>query len=213
MHLPHQRLNLRRHQSFPIIGASDSPLIGPNPARRALLIGSPVPTDTGAVSDSTLTSAADTSTTGVKSSYTVPAGVQATLRAATMDETMGTTVVAALQIHRGATVIALARFTKVGQWTAPVPLQAGDIVEWNVVTAVALSVTDFTIFVDRERVPLRVTLSFVGAAVLDVGINIYSGTLPLYLHDDMIGSSITEEVRAIASQASVQLSVVDVMDP
>jgi hypothetical protein len=203
---------LQLDQSFASVGTSDTKLVGPNTKRRALLIGAPIPTDTPVVNDSTLTSGADTSTTGVKSSYTVPAGVQATLLSATMNETTGTTVVAQLQIHRGATVIALQIFTKVGVYSAPADLQAGDIIEWNVTTAVALSVTDFTIFASRERVPPRVTLSFVGAPTAEQGLTLSPGTLPLYLHDDHIGSAIQREVRAIANAGTVTVPVVDIFD-
>src|SRR5262249_16695499 len=151
------------------------------------------------VSDNTFTSGANTATTGVKSSYTVPAGVQAELESATAFETTGTAVVSALQIVRGATTVNLTSATTAGTFAGAVPLQAGDVVQWNGTTAVAASVTDYTINVRRERVPARVTVTFRQVAVLDSGHNIYAGTLPWTLLDEEYGQFIREEIHAIAS--------------
>lgn len=204
---------LQRNQTFPIAGAGSSQLVGPNAKRRAIIVSAPLPTDTPFVNEGTASSAVDTSTTGIKSTYTVPAGVQAMLTSAFMFETTGTTAIAALQLVRAATTFNLAQFTGFGTVSANVPLQAGDVIQWRVTTAIALSVTDFTINVQRERVPRRITLSTNAAAALDVGITVYQGTLPLYLHDDMIGSAITNEINVIGSEAGIQLSVIDVFDP
>jgi hypothetical protein len=194
------------------VGTSDVTILGSNPRRRAILIGSPLPTDTPFLSDGTQTKGADTSTTGVKSSYTVPAATQATLLAAAMNETTGSTVVAALEWKRGANVYTLQSFTATGQWTAQLDLQAGDLIQWDVTTAVALSITDFVIAIRKERVPIRLTIQFGDAAVAEQGITLSPGTLPLYLHEDHIGSAIQEEVHAITNGATVTVPVVDIFE-
>lgn len=170
----------RRHFTVSV-GTASQDVVPPNPSRFALMLSVAAPNDTPLISDGTLTSGADTSTTGVKSSYVVPAGVQARLKSATMFETTGTTVVSRLQIVRGGTTYNLATITNNGSWIGDIPLQAGDTVQWNVTTAVALSVTDYTINVDRERVPARVTVNLVEAAVLGSGIDIIAGNVPVVL--------------------------------
>lgn len=202
--------DLLRDQSSPTITNADSKLIGPNEKRVALIISSPVPLNSGSVDDTVLTSAASTTTTGVKSTYTVPAGVQATLVSASFLQISGVAgVICALQIIRGAT-ITVVQFTNSGTFLGSIPLIAGDVVQWNCTTLVNPSTSDFTIGIIRERGPARITLNVQGPAVLDAGINLYAGNAPLYLTAQRLGKGLREEIRAIASVASLQVSVLDV---
>jgi hypothetical protein len=210
-HTPRPRA-LQRDQRTVTVGTTDVVLLGPNVKRRALLIGAPIPPDTQSVNEGTLTSAADTSTTGVKSTYTVPAGVQAVLTSATMFGTTGSTQVAALQLVRGATTVNLFSATGAGTWTGVVPLQTGDVINWRCTTAVGASVTDFSINVQRDRLNTRITISLIGTAVAEQGLTLSPGTLPLYLHEDHIGTAIQHEIHAISNVAGVAVPVVDVFD-
>jgi hypothetical protein len=201
-----------RDQRVFTIGTSDSQIAGPNLRRRALLIGAPLPLSAPTKADGALSAGADSSVAGPYAVYTVAAGAVATLVSATMFETTGTTVVAALQLIRGATTINLGSVTKAGTISLSLPLLAGDVVQWLVTTTVALSVTDFSVNVSLAQAGPRVTVSFLGQAVLDQGLTLYAGTLPLYLHDEYFGAAIREEVHAIASATGVQVPVLDVFD-
>ena len=177
--------------------------------RETLLISSPAQDVNSGVNQGTLTSAADTSTTGVKSSYTVPNNVQGVLTYASAFVIAGTPPTMALQVVRGATTITLESGTLSVDVTPGFPLQAGDVVRWNVTAAGAGSTADFSIGVTLDRDSLRTTISFLGAAVLDSGINIYPGTRPLLLGERDLGPALREPVFAIAAFGTPTIAVVD----
>lgn len=133
------------------------------------------------------------------SSFTVPAGQQGTLQSATFFETTGTTVVCALQVVRAATTFNLIKGTANAVFTGPFPLQAGDVVQWNVTTAVAATFADFSIGVVLDQPSQRVTLDLFGKAIIDQGITLHPGSTPLYLWPGTVGDAITEEIRAVAN--------------
>ena len=202
-----------RNQTFTVLGQTSKQIAGPNMRRKKILISSP-PT---LINPETNTGASafhvDTSVGGIKVTYTVPAGVQATLQSATVGETTGTTVVSALQLVRGGNTLLLASFTGSGSFGAATPLQAGDVVQWNVTTAVALSFCDYTLNVVQDAANARITISFSGDAVLDQGITINPGQLPLDLSSEMYGEAIREPIFAIAASGSPTIGVLDIFGP
>lgn len=56
----------------------------------------------------------------------------------------------------------------------------------------------------------RVTINFAGPAVLDQGINIHPGTLPLILIEEDIGQALREEIHAITTGGPETLGILDV---
>lgn len=191
------------------VGTTDGLFMGSNPRRRMLIISCPVPTDQPVVADNTLVAAASTATTGVKATYTVPAGVQAELESATMFTDAVAGAIAALQIVRAAVTFNLVAYTSNGQFLGPVPLQAGDIVQWNVTTTAIAGTADFSINVRRNNVPSRVSISFIGPAVLDEGINLYAGNEPVVLLPEDVAQGVREEIRCIGSVAGLTVGVVE----
>ena len=201
-----------RDQRYYQLGQSSIQIAGPNSRRKALIITAPPSLVDEQLNVGAVNGAVDTSTTGVKSSYTVPAGQQAVLLVATFQETTGTGVVAAIQVVRGATTYNLASFTTAGYFGG-FALIAGDKVQWNVTTAVAASVSDFTISVGLDQLSQRITISFTTPAVIDQGLNLAPGTLPLQLVSEVYGDSLKETVTAIANAGSPTIGVLDIFGP
>jgi hypothetical protein len=198
-----------RDQRLVNVGTTDGVFMGSNPRRRMLIISCPVPTDQAVVADNTLVAAASTATTGVKASYTVPAGVQAELESATVFSDAVAGVVSALQLVRAATTFNLASYTTNGQFLGPVPLQAGDVIQWNCTTSQAVSTSDYSINVRRNNVPARVSISFIGPAKLDEGINLYAGGPPVVLLPEDVAQGVREEIRCIGSITGLTVGVVE----
>ena len=201
--------NIFRDQRIISPTTSDGPFMGSNPRRRMLIISCPPPVDTPFVSDNTLVNAITTATGGLKANYTVPAGVQAELVSATFFQDITTGVIANLQLVRSLVTYNLAGYTTAGQFIGNVPLQAGDQINWNVITPIATSTSDFTINVQRNVVPGFVSLSFKGAAVLGEGLNLYAGNPPCLLLPEDVAQGIREEIRCIASIAGLSVAVVE----
>lgn len=204
---------LRRDARSVSVATASTILAGPNLNRYALLIGCPPPAVGAIVSDGTLTSNADTSSTGVKSTYTVPAGAQAYLTSATANSTAVGGQTSALQLVRGATVIKVTEIFTGGTVALRIPLQAADVVRWNVTGAVALSTSDYLIAIERDIAETRVTLALAGPAVLDAGINLYAGGPPVLLCYDQLGTALHEDVFGIATPAAATIGIVDVFWP
>ena len=201
--------NIFRDQRIVTPGTTDTLFLGSNPRRRMLIISCPAPTATPNTSDNTLVFGASTATTGIKATYTVPAGVQAELTSATFAETALTGAVSALQIVRGGVTYTLASYTTLGQFGGPVPLQSGDVVQWNVTTLVAVSTADYSINVRRQNVPAFASISFIGPAVLGEGLNLYAGGPPCVLLPEDVAQGLREEMRCIASVAGLTVAVVE----
>lgn len=203
-------MRLLRDQQVVSVGLSSVKLAGPNMKRKALLIGAPIPNSAPFANASAAVAAADTSTGGVKLTYTVPAGRTATLTFASSSLVAGPAPTVTLQAILGGVTVTLAGGVVPQTFLDRVPLKAGDTVRWNVTVVQVASTTDFVLGIEEELPPVRVTLGFNGPAVLDQGITIYAGTLPLQLVDEFIGEGIREDVTAIASQAATNITVVDI---
>jgi hypothetical protein len=200
---------VRRIQGSTSVGTSSTQILGPNPGRLALIISAPQPVQDVQTQEDVLAGAVSTAAIGVKASFTVPAGVQATLQSATMVETTGTTVVAALQLVRAATTFNLISFTAAGTYNANLVLQAGDKIQWNVTTAVAASVCDFTIFISQDSPLQRVTVMFGDVATLDGGLDIYPGQAPLYLDATEYAQAITEAICCIGATGTATIGWIE----
>lgn len=203
---------LFRDQRTVTVGTSDIILVGPQRKRVGTIIGSPKIEGANDLSTRTFTSAASTASTGIKSTLAVPAGQTVTLIGATMLGTTGTTQVCALQVVEGGTTFNLAQFTGSGTFNTPIIVPGGDTIQWNCTTAIAASVTDFTISIARPTDVIRVTLSFVGVAVLDNGLQLHAGNPPIMLTEEFLGSAIKEEIHAIGSIAGLLVSVTDLLE-
>lgn len=198
-----------RDQRYHTLSQTSKQILGPNTRRHVIVITAPPSLPDEQTYSNGLAPAVDTSTTGIKLAYTVPVGQQGLLLSATFVETTGTGVVAALQVVRGVTTYTIYSATTLGYFGG-FALQPGDTVQWNVTTAVASSVSDFTISAGQDQASQRITISFIGPAVVDQGINLQPGTLPLVLSEDQWGDSLTGPIYAIANAGSPVIGVLDV---
>lgn len=198
-----------RDQRFVALGQTSVQLVGPNMRRKSVIISAPPALPDEQTNTGAFGSAVDTSTTGAKTNYTLPAGQQGILAGATFAETTGTGVVAALQVVRASVTYTLASYTTSGQYSGAFVLQAGDKVQWNVTTAIGASASDFTLSVALDQLSQRVTISFIGPAVVDQGINLAPGGMPLTLSAENIGDAITDPIYAIANAGSPSIGVID----
>ena len=86
----------------------------------------------------------DTSTTGIKLSYTAPVGTQVVLTGAMVfGNSAG--IVSNVELVRSAVTQRLAQFTTSGTFLGRIPLVAGDTIQWFVSTAIAASTADYTL--------------------------------------------------------------------
>ena len=201
--------NIFRDQRIVTPGTVDTPFLGSNPRRRMLIISCPAPADQPYASDNSLVATVATATVGVKASYTVPAGVSALLTSATVLSDAVAGVVSALQLVRAAVTYNLASYTSNGQFVGQIPLQAGDVIQWNVTTPQVASTSDYSINIERNNVPAYASISFIGPAVLGEGLNLYAGGPPCVLLPEDVAQGLREEMRCIASVAGLTVAVVE----
>ena len=206
------QVNLYRDQQTKTIGTSAGQLAGSNPRRWAFWVSVNGATNETPVASTVIASLADTSTTGVKLSYTVPTGKVAIINSASKVNRTGTGIIAQLEIIVGGTTIRVFPVTNSDVYTGNITLKAGDSIQWNVTTAIAGSTNDFSISVSEYNLETRVSLSFSGTAVLDQGITVYSGSDPLLIMYDHIGQGFREDISAISNVAGVSVSIIDVFE-
>jgi hypothetical protein len=202
-------MRLLRDQRSVVVGTSDTRLLGPNPKRKSVVISAPPVGQNAQTPDGAQSHNASSAAAGVILTYTVPAGQQGVLDSASCIATVGGTQAVALQITRGGTTTFLFLASPNGNFVGPLALLAGDIIQWNVTTAVAATTVDVSIFVRLNPTQSRVSVEFNGPAVLDQGITLYPGTLPFQLVEEYFGQAIHEEVRAIASVAGVNVNILE----
>lgn len=207
-----QSVELRRQLSKVSVTNSDQRLLGPNPRRIGLICSPPPGIEDTRIINNQVVHNASTATTGVKLTYTVPAGKQAFIHAFAFFETVGTGVVAAAQVIVGGATITLTQGTTALFSNGDFWLSAGDTFQWNVTTLIAASTADFSVMVQEYTLASRVTLSLDGAAVLDQGININPGTPPFVLWEDHIGQAIREEIRGIAAQGTIPFTLCEIFE-
>lgn len=93
--------------------------------------------------------AVDLATTGVKQTYTVPAGRRAKFIGASQSLTGGVAPIIALQLIVGGVTVQMQRLTAQGAIVVPAWLAAADVVRWNVIVLGAAGVGDLTITVEE----------------------------------------------------------------
>lgn len=207
--MPPSLVRYRRNQTVVNVTTAGVQIAGPNPERRKLLISSPAMLSASSPAVGAQGDNLDTSTIGVKLSYTVPAGVNATLTHLSWTLTAGAAPTIEWRLSRGGVVSTIQTGAANMLATPSLPLIPGDIVQLNVSVLGAASTVDAVIGVQLDPTSTRVTISFTGQAVLDQGINIYPGQLPLQLDNDVIGEAVTEAVFAVTALGTQTISVLD----
>ena len=203
---------LFRTQTAVSISSSDTVLAGNNPRRYAIVVDSPAANVSPQLQESQLVHNVSTASTGVKLSYTVPAGVQAYLQSASFFTTAGGPPTLALQVVRGANTITLEQGTANFVQNLSFALLAGDTVQWNCTVLQAASTADLSLSIVQDQLAGHVTVSFVQPAVLGNGINLYPGDPPLVLLYDHVGDAIREEIHAIAASGTPTITIVDIFE-
>lgn len=201
-----------RQQSSASITTASKQILGPSPRRVGVIFSALPGTEENGSPVKVVVNDANTATTGVKASYTVPAGKTAILNAATAFATAGTTQVLQLQIVTGGLTITLLQAAPSATSNIDFTLSAGDVVQWNCTAAVAATTEDLLIAVTEYSSVGRITLSFNGTAILDQGININPGADGLLITGEHIGQAIQEEINAIASAGTITLGWVEIME-
>ena len=207
----HRSSRLFRSQGFVNIpNGTSKQLIGPNDKREALIISAPPGSITDQSPQSQSIFGADTSTAGTKLGFAIPVGFNAILQSATFVETAGTGVVAKFTVQYAAGETTIFQATTQGQFVGNISLTGGQVVRWDVVTAIAASTSDFTMNILVFAAGGRCTLSFGQPAVLDTGINLHPGPQPFILFYEDIGDAFREEVNAIMASGPQNIGFVDI---
>lgn len=203
---------LHRAQTSTALSTSDAQIAGPNPRRYALIIDAPPLNVSGQLAKGVTASTVDVSTTGIKLTYTVGAGVQGYLLSVSWTLTAGAAPTIALELKRGATTFKLILAVVQGVTSVPMSLLAGDKIQLDVTTGGVAGTADMTINASEDQLGGQVTVSFTGPAVLNNGHNLYPGGSPLILTHDHIGQAIREDIHAIAASGTPTITVTDVFE-
>lgn len=195
-----------------VVGTSSTQLVGPNPRRIALYLSSPPFQANPETFQTALAQATSTASTGVKLSFTVPAGSQGTLTEAFVSAQTGTPGTVAIQIVRGGTTVTLASGTTALTVTGPIYLKAGDVVQINVTAAGTASAADMMISVEQDTGASQVTISFGVPATVGGGLNLGQGQVFASFFAEHIGQAIREEINAIASPVAQTIGILDVFE-
>lgn len=206
---PHRLL---RSQTFTALGTSDKTVLGPNPRRWALIISVSGPVGAQGKSDAAVAQAQSTAAAGIILTYTVPAGVTATLDVAGFVSDAVGGQVAGLYVNRvgGVGNILFLQGTTQANFSGKLLLGPGDKVLWNVITPVAASTADFSLLLTLTPQSFRTTLSFIGPAIQDQGLTLYPGNKPIILLYDHIGQALREEIHAIAPQVGATIEIIEI---
>lgn len=193
------------------VTTADSPLLPADPSRVAVLVGAPLGQADAYVDKSSIAAAVSTAITGVKDSYTVPAGKTARFTGATAGP-VGAGVTLQLQLVRAASTLVLDSITAAKVENFTLELQAADTIQWNCTVAVAATSCDLTLGIQEFQGFERVTLSFGQApAVLDSGVNVYQQESPVLLWIAQVGEIVRNEIRAVMALATATIAVVEVL--
>lgn len=192
-----------------LVGTSSTFLLPERSSRVLTFVGAPPPLASPVVAQSILAQGVAISTTGVKLSYTVPAGSTGRLTGWSYFSSTGTATIVVSVVRGGTTVILQAAGSSLAV-TTNVPLSGGDTVTMSVSTAGGAGQTgDFQLGIETYQAGPRISLGFGTAAVLDQGLTIYAGQLPLILP----GPALDTEIYAVADAAGRQVNVVDLFYP
>jgi hypothetical protein len=202
---------LLRDQHTVTAGTSDVQLVGPNPKRKAIIIDGLVQASGPFQVLTQILHNASVAALGNVLTYTTPANAFAEVTYTSGVLTGGAPATVVLnQTVSGNTVQTL---VNTGNWFQNLDLvmPASSAANLNVTVVGAAGTMDLSLQVKQYNAPARATLSFLGPAVLDNGINIYSGTLPLIILDEWAGIAIQEEIHVIANVAGTIVSFVELI--
>lgn len=207
-----ERSRLFRQQFAISLTTASQRLLSSNPKRHALVISSPLTFEGASSTQSLLANAVNTAATGIKQSFTIPAGQVGILQGATAFLDGGTAPTVALQVVRGANTTTIAGGVAPQVFTGNVQLLAGDTVQWNVTAAGVGSTCDFSLSIQLSQPTGRITLGFNGPAVLDQGVTLNQGAAPFVLLYDHVGQALTEDISVIASVSGIVLGGLDILE-
>lgn len=203
---------LARQSVTRLIGTADSPLLGPNPRRRGLILCAPAAARDSWRNFTVSVFNTPTDVTGSRLMYTVPTNVEAQVIGSSAFIRSGAPLYGLLM--GGATGAAF-----INQQTASVAysqvinLAGGDNVQWFVnVAAPAGSTADFLFSIREQRAQDRYTVSFAGPALLDAGPTVYPGHDPVCVLQGEVAQSVTEEVRAVSAGGPQTVTVIELFD-
>lgn len=211
---PHVRTvaRLARQSLTALVGTTDSPLLGPNPRRKGLILCAPAAAREPVRRVNALVVGADANAVGVKLSYTCPSGCEATVTAATCYVRAGTPILT-LQLVSGAGTAGIITVTSNSSFPGQYQLLSGNTIQWNVTTGGGVgALVDATFGVLEQRPQDRYTVSFAGPAVLDQGPTVYPGQQPLCVLREDVVRGLTEEVRAVSAGGPQTVTVVELFD-
>jgi hypothetical protein len=191
------------------VGTASTLLLPERTARLLTVVGAPPPPAIPAVPSLTMTTGAAISTTGQKIGYVVPAGSTARAIGWSWASVSVTAVVQLRLSHAGNTIVIDQGPANVWRPVA-VPTSNPDTLSIFVATAGAGGETaDLTLAVETYTAGPRISLGFGSAAVLDSGITIYAGQLPLILP----GPALDTDIFAVADAAGRLVNVIDLFYP
>lgn len=187
------------------VGTTSTLLLPAREGRIVVFVGAPPPPGSPTTPVASQSGGGGISTTGVKVIHIAPAGVQERLVAWNFYTADPTAVAHLHLIRNGVNLI-------VDQGTSPVNhpvnllLNGGDQVNVTIDTpGAAGSVADFVMSLESFNSAARVSLGFGAPAVLDAGLTIYAGQLPLLLP----GAAVENDLFAVADAAGRPINVVD----
>jgi hypothetical protein len=186
-------------------------LCGPNEGRRGLVVSMQSADWMESFAETPLARNVDTSTTGIKLSYTVPNSFHGKLYAGSVFSNTGSAIVSALQMVRSGLTYNLGTVAGSGIVTPTVVLKGSDTVQWNVTTAIGASTADFMLSLEDRNNAGTVTLTLkpVVSADQDHYIQIQSGNLPLVLTREVIGDALRGVIYAVSYLRTEHVGVWD----
>ena len=219
-----KRVKLYRNENLVTVGTTDSKLLGSNPRRWGVIFGTPIgssvsgyvqPTD-GTVSGHAL----DTTTTGNKLVYTCPANTTALVEGAVWVNLGGTAPSMRLVFtpNGGSSVFFGNPIAGGTVFNTGVAMSAGDTFAWNCSTIGAGSTIDAAISVlqyppaSAGSTDNTVFISTDGPASVNGGMPLHPGNDPFMMTYEHIGQAIREEIRAIAANTPVTLTIWDIFE-
>lgn len=203
---------LARQSVTRTVGVTDSPLLGPNPGRRGLILCAPAADRDPYQRLIRNVAFADASTTGDKLVYTCPAGVQAEVVTAWTYYQLGAPTVNLFVAVAGVRSF-VQTFTATGSYFGVLALGAGDQAGFQLMIAAGAGTgIDCAVSVRQLRAQDRYTVGVAGPAVLDAGPTVYPGQEPLCVLQGEVAQSVTEEIRAISANAPQSVTVIELFD-
>lgn len=220
-----KRVKLWRNESVVTVGTTDTKLLGSNPRRWGVIFGTPVGSSGGGsqlMTDGTVSAhGVDTSTAGVKLSYTCPANIMAEIRCVGQVLQGGTapTLRFFLTPNGGTKTTILQPLTSGTPFNISLIMSTGDLATIEINTTGAGSTTDMFMSVMQWATTAgggaadnTVFVSTDGPPAVNQGMPLHPGNDPFMMTYEHIGQAIREEIRAIATSTPVTLTIWDIFE-